>query len=249
MIPGGRKERIAKAFSAKASGYDLAADVQWLVARRLAERVERLEGPGRILEIGCGTGFLSGWLTSAFPDSEVVLTDISASMLERCRARIGDRPRYVVLDGERPESLQGKFDLIVASLAFQWFVDLKGGLERLSKFLAPGGEMQFATLGRMSFVEWREAHAKLGLTCGTPQYPGIEDFPWPAGFRHRAEEELLRQPYADGRDFIKTLKALGAGEPAPGYTPLSAGAFRRLLASLEHEFTVTYHVLFGEIRA
>ena len=247
MTSNGRKERIAKSFSSRAGGYDLAADVQWLVAGRLADRIERIERPKRVLEIGCGTGFLSGRLMAAFPDSDMVLTDISPSMLERCHARVGDRPRYVVLDGERPERLEGRYDLIVASLAFQWFVDLKGGLERLSYLLAPEGRMLFATLGPKTFAEWRAAHVRLGLVCGTPQFPGVEDFPWPEGFGHRANEELLRQPYADGRDFVKTLKALGAGEPAPGYTPLSAGSFRRLLASLDHEFAVTYHVLFGEI--
>ena len=58
----------------------------------------------------------------------------------------------------------------------------------------------------------------------------------------------MHQPYADGHDFVRSLKALGASEPAPGHRPLTPGAFRRLLASLEGGFTVTYHVLFGEVR-
>jgi malonyl-CoA O-methyltransferase len=246
-----RKDRIAKAFESQAGVYDVAADVQWMVANRLAERIDtvRLPRAPRILEIGCGTGFLSVRLAEAFPRGDLVLTDIAASMLERCRARVGDGPRYVVLDGERPQGLEGEFDLIAASLAFQWFVDLPAALERLSALLAPGGRMMFSTLGLRTFAEWREAHAALGLACGTPVYPSPEDFPWPVGYRHRIEEELIRQPYADGRDFVKSLKVLGAGEPAPGYRPLSPGAFRRLLARLEGSFSATYHVLFGEISA
>ncbi len=251
MASDERKDRIARAFSARAGIYDVAADVQWLVASRLAERIEDagLAGVGRILEIGCGTGFLSARLDDAFPDSELVLTDIAPSMLDRCRTRVGNRPRYLVLDGERPERLSERFDLIVSSLAFQWFVDLRAGLERLSGLLAPGGRMMFATLGRKTFIEWREAHRALGLVCGTPQYPGPDEFPWPAGFGHRVDEELVRQPYGDGHDFVKSLKALGASEPAPGYRPLSPGAFRRLLLSLDSGFTATYHILFGEILA
>jgi malonyl-CoA O-methyltransferase len=168
-------------------------------------------------------------------------------MLERCRARIGDGPRYQVVDGERPRGLVGPFDLIASSLAFQWFVDLQGGLDRLGDLLAPGGRMMFATLGEKTFIEWRDAHAALGLACGTPEYPSVAGFPWPAEGSHRMDEELVRQPYADGHDFVKTLKALGAGEPAPGHRPLSAGAFRRLLHSLDDGFTATYHVLYGEI--
>ncbi len=246
-----RKQRITRAFAARASGYDSAADVQWLVASRLAERIEAapLRPNGRILEIGCGTGFLSARLAEAFPDAELVLTDIAASMLERCRIRLGERPQYRVLDGERPHGLEGGFDLIASSLALQWFVDLRGGIDRLGALLAPGGRMMFATLGRKTFGEWRQAHGALGLVCGTPEYPGADDFPWPPAAPHRLEEELIRQPYDDGHDFVRTLKALGAGEPAPGHQPLSPGSFRRLLTSLQSEFTATYHILYGELYA
>ncbi|MDR3437244.1 methyltransferase [Telmatospirillum sp.] len=246
-----RKHRIVHAFSSRASGYDSAADVQWLVATRLAERIKAtsLAPSCRVLEIGCGTGFLSQRLAETFPDGELVLTDIAASMLDRCRAKVGHRPHYQVLDGERPNGLEGQFDLIASSLAFQWFVDLEEGVRRLSAYLAPGGRMMFATLGRKTFVEWREAHEALGLVCGTPQYPGPGDFPWPAEARHAMDEELIRQPYDDGHDFVRTLKALGAGEPAPGHRPLSPGAFRRLLASLEGEFAATYHILYGDLFA
>ncbi|MTJ80985.1 MAG: methyltransferase [Telmatospirillum sp.] len=246
-----RKHRIARSFSSRAGGYDSAADVQWLVSMRLAERIKALPLPPacRILEIGCGTGFLSTRLAEAFPEAELVLTDIAPSMLERCRAKVGNRPRYRVLDGERPQGLDGPFDLIASNLAFQWFVDIREGLARLSELLAPGGRIMFATLGQKTFGEWRDAHDSLGLTCGTPEYPGAGDFPWPAGSRHGMEEELIRQPYDDGHDFVKTLKALGAGEPAPGHHPLSPGAFRRLLASLEGGFAATYHILYGELIA
>ncbi|HXP97847.1 MAG TPA: methyltransferase [Telmatospirillum sp.] len=246
-----RKQRIAQAFSTKAGGYDSAADVQWLVASRLAERIEAagLPSHSRVLEIGCGTGFLSARLADCFSDGELVLTDIAASMLERCRARVGGRPRYLVLDGERPQGLEGGYDLIASSLAFQWFVDLQGGIDRLRGLLAPGGRLMFATLGRKTFKEWRQAHSALGLICGTPEYPSVDDFPWPPGSSQTLDEELVRQPYDDGHDFVRTLKALGAGEPAPGHQPLSAGSFRRLLNSLQGEFNATYHILYGRLQS
>ena len=246
-----RKSRIVDAFTRRAGGYDMAADVQWLVARRLADRIQAapLAKARRILEIGCGTGFLSAHLADAFPQGDLVLTDIAASMLARCKSRVGERPRYLVVDGERPEGLDGQFDLIASSLAFQWFVDLPAGLRRLASLLAPGGRMMFATLGRDTFGEWRSAHQALGLVCGTPDYPGADDFPWPNGVGCQMEEEILRQPYADGHDFVRSLKALGAGEPSPGHRPLSPGAMRRLLASLEGGFAASYHILFGELVA
>lgn len=244
-----RKARIAQAFSSRAATYDDAAALQWAVANRLAERIGSAAAapPQRILEIGCGTGFLSARLADAFPRSDLLLTDIAPYMLSRCRSRLGDRHRYQVLDGERPERLTGQFDLIASSLAFQWFADLRGGLERLSQLLAPGGRMLFATLGCRTFIEWRQVHADLGLPCGAQNYPSAEDFPWPDGFSHGIDAELVAQPHATGADFVRSLKLLGAHEPAPGYRPLPPGAFRRLLASLQGGFSVTYHLLYGEI--
>ncbi len=244
----GRKGRIARAFSARAGSYDDVAAVQRVVAARVAELVVASGvRPGRILEIGCGTGFLSEALAAAFPGAELVLTDISAAMLARCRARLGDGPAYMVLDGEHPEAAGGGFDLIVSSLAMQWFGDLRGGLARLAGLLAPGGRMVFATLGAGTFAEWAAAHAALGLVSGTPAYPALDAVPWPEGFGHAGGEEFLTQGYADGAAFARRLKLLGAGVPAAGYKPLAPGALRRVLELLRGGFEVTYHVLYGEV--
>jgi malonyl-CoA O-methyltransferase len=248
-VMSNRKARIAEAFSMGARTYDDAATVQWSVAHRLAERIgsATVESSQRILEIGCGTGLLSAQLVRAFPDSELLLTDIAPSMLNRCRARLGNYHRYQLLDGERPEELSGKFDLIVSSLAFQWFADLRGALNRLSRYLAPRGRMVFATLGYDTFSEWRQIHTDQGLSCGAHHYPSAADFPWPDGFSRRLHAEWVAQSHASGLDFVRSLKMIGAHEPVSGHQRLAPGALRRLLASLEGGFSVTYHILYGEI--
>ena len=87
------------------------------------------------------------------------------------------------------------------------------------------------------------------LFRSTPVYPKPDAFPWPAPpFQHDYAEERILHPYADGRDFVNSLKLLGASEPAPGYKPLSPGAMRKLLTSLEGGFEATYHVIYGEVR-
>lgn len=244
-----RKTRIAQAFSAQAQAYENAAPVQRLVAARLAERIAASAAtpPRRILEIGCGTGLLSAHLASMFPESDLLLTDISPAMLARCRATLGNRPRYQLLDGEHPASLDQPFDLIASSLAFQWFTDLRGAIERLSRLLTPNGRLLFATLGSETFIEWRRAHAALNLPCGTQTYPSPETFPWPTAPPHTLNSELITHPYANGAAFARSLKTLGAREPAPTHRPLPPGTFRRLLTTLNGNFPVTYHVLYGEV--
>ena len=243
------KSRVATAFTRQAAAYDSVAAVQREVARRLARwAASRLPAPPtRIVEIGCGTGLLSAELAAAFPDARLQLTDISPAMLERTRARLGDRHEYRVLDGEHPEGVEGGFDLIASSLAMQWFADLPGALARLSGLLAPGGRLYFTTLGTGSFAEWRAAHAALGLPCGLHDYPEARAFPWPPGVTGTIEEELLTEHHASGQAFARALKTLGASEPAPGHRPLPPGAFRKVLHALRGGFAVTYHVLYGEI--
>src|SRR3546814_14322438 len=63
------------------------------------------------------------------------------------------------MDGEAPIFEGEWFDLILSSLAFQWFDDLGGAVGRLAGLLRPGGSLIFSTLGRGSFARWRSAHA------------------------------------------------------------------------------------------
>lgn len=245
------EKRLVQAAFSRAAQYDSVATVQAEAATRLAHKIAaRLPAaPARILEIGCGTGLLSRQLAAAFPAAHLTLTDISPAMLERCRARLGPGPTYRLLDGEMADGIEGPFDLIASSLAMQWFADLPGSLARLTRLLPPGGRLVFATLGRHSFKEWRGAHQALGLPCGLHHYPGPADFPPQAGLAAHIEEEMIAEHHASGQAFVQALKTLGAATPRPGYRPLPPGAFRRLLARLEGDFAVTYHILYVEIAA
>ena len=241
------KERIAAAFSARAADYDHVAGVQRQVAHRLAARIAAaLSAPPKcILEIGCGTGLLSAHLASLYPQADLLLTDISPVMLERARIRLGSRASYRHMDGEAPDPALGRFDLIASSLALQWFTDLRGGIARLADLLIPGGKFVFATLGAESFAEWRAAHEALGLRPGLHPYPPVDSFPWP---EHRAgtmEVETIRDHHADGHAFVRSLKNLGAGQPAPGHKPLTPAQFRRVLKPFQAGCTASYQVVYG----
>nr|WP_295739258.1 methyltransferase domain-containing protein [uncultured Acidocella sp.] len=227
---------IALHFAKAAKRYDEIAQVQPRVAAALAARLGG--APRRILEIGCGTGGLSQHLARLFPQAELVLTDISAEMLEICEARLGGRGRFLRMDGQAPDAGLGRFELIVSSLAMQWFEDLPASLERLAAMLAPGGEMRFATLGAGTFAEWR---AVLGDAGGLHAYPAASEFPW----RAQIEAEIFVEHHASGRAFLRALKAIGAQTPRAGHRPVSASVMRRALARTANGFDVRYEVLFG----
>ncbi len=237
------KTAVTAAFGAAAGTYDASAGLQQDVARALAQRIagRALPPEPRILEIGCGTGFLSRLLVALNP-ADLLLTDISPSMLGACRNGI-DAPnaRFMILDGEEPEAAGGPFDLICSSLAFQWFNDLPAALQRLSAMLAPGGSLMFATIGAESFHEWKAAHATRGLPSGVRDYPSATEL--------MCDEERLVRSYADGRNFLEHLRQIGAHLPEGNHRPLSPGALRSILRQFESGIDVTYHILYGCVRS
>jgi len=234
-----------KGFGAQAAVYDEVAHVQADVARRLAARLGG--SPARILEIGCGTGLLSAHLTAKFPAAKLVLTDVAPEMLLQARGKFGTGPAYCVMDGQHPDASLGAFDLIVSSLAFQWFDDLPGALVRLAAMLAPGGVLAFATLGAESFAEWRAAHVEMGLACGLRDYVAAEMFPWPAGVAGRLSVEVIEEWHPSGRDFARGMKRLGAATAPLEHRPVGSGKFRALLKRFENGFTARYEILYGVI--
>lgn len=236
---------VADRFTAAAPYYDKTVHTQPIIANHLAARLSG--APKRILEIGCGTGGLSAHLLNKFPESELVLSDISPSMLALCARMIGTKARYQLIDVEALPPSMPSFDLIVSSMALQWVLDLQQTLKNLISHLSPGGQLAFALLGDQNFKEWRALLQQSGVTPGLHEYPSVEGFCWPAPYHGRIEEELLQEHHENGRAFLKSLKKMGAATPRAGHRPVSPAAMRRALKASEAGFTVSYHVLYGSL--
>ena len=256
-----RKAAVAAAFGAAASGYEAEAALQRRVAERLAERVAAQPSPQapRILELGCGTGFLTRALARRWPRAHWLITDLSPAMVGHCRDHADfacAEARFLAMDGERPCLLpprgEGGFDVICMSLAMQWFADPAQALAGLAGLLAPDGLLAWSTLAEGAFAEWRQAHAALGLAAGTPDYLSAAALArlWPAGGTGAVELEAIRSHHPDGLAFLRALRAIGADVPASGHQPLPAGALRRVLRHFTAPagVTVTYNIAYGLYR-
>ena len=232
--------QIANAFH-RARDYDRHAAVQRIVAGRLAERILALDVPhgARILEIGCGTGFLGAGLVGRLPYRHYWMTDIAPGMLDRARQRFtgSEGVHFAEMDGAEP-TITGPFDLICSSLAMQWLPDLGDAVAKLRGLLAPAGQLAFTTLAAGSFAQWRAAYGD--AMPGTPDYPSVDAL---RALGLDVSLETIDHRYRNAHDFLAALKAIGAGTPQPGYRPLSPSLLRQIMKRFDAEGTDVRHVI------
>ncbi len=68
----------------------------------------------QVLDVGCGTG--TGMVQYVEAGCGVVGVDVSAAMLERATARLGDRAELHLTDGDTLPFDRGRFDLVTTSM-------------------------------------------------------------------------------------------------------------------------------------
>lgn len=229
--------------------------MQRSVAATLATRIAALDLPAspRVLEFGCGTGFLTRALREAGVSGTWLVTDLAPAMIERARIALGPLPdvEYAALDAERGPFPAGPFDLICSSLALQWFDDAPAALFRLSKLLAPGGHLIVTTLAPGSFAEWHAAHRAEGLEAGTPAFAPMEEFArlCDEGLDVALDVAPVIDRPGTARGFLRGVKAIGAGTPAGGHRPLTPPQLRRVMGQFDRNGgNVTYEVLTCHLR-
>jgi ubiquinone/menaquinone biosynthesis C-methylase UbiE len=108
-------------------------------------RVIELAGarPGmRILDLACGPGNLSRRLASmAAPGGEAVGVDLAPGMIELARSAGIPNARFEVMDIERLDFADAKFDVAVCGHGLQFVPDLSRALREARRVLKAGGKL------------------------------------------------------------------------------------------------------------
>ena len=119
------------------AGYEQISDLQrWLAGRALAAM--HLRGDERVLDVGCGDGYVSRLLAAELPHGSVTGVDASPRMIEVARSRpapAGARLRFDlrnVLDRGFSDNYSDDFDLVVSFNALHWVADQRAALSRLA---------------------------------------------------------------------------------------------------------------------
>ncbi len=212
--------------------YEAQAIVQRHAAEHLAERLGahlHTLAP-RILEIGCGTGFLTRKLMARFSPSELVLNDLCPDM-GICFSNL-PRTRFVPGDA-RTLTWDGAYDAIASSSAVQWFGDLKAFARRCAEALHPQGFLAVSGFGPANLREIK------ALTGRGLEYPAFEAFV--AAFAddfepletERATEVLH---FADAYAVLRHLKETGVTATGAGEAPWTKSRLDALAAAYAEQF-------------
>ncbi len=236
------KRDVVERFSQTALGYEHHAQLQKLVAARLARFFPKMDNPD-ILEIGCGTGFLTAHLLAHYPDAHFQITDLSQAMLDQCAQNFRDYKQlhFSLLDGEHPD-LEKRYDLIATSMTAQWFAQPAKSLAQLRGLLKPSGVLLYSTIGLGLFPQWRAVLSELGLPCGLVD---IGELPVLIG------EDIHPMHFTSGMAFLQNLKVTGASTPRPDYHSLSAGELRSAIRLFESKMQARadWHILYGQLQS
>jgi SAM-dependent methyltransferase len=99
-----------------------------------------------ILEIGCGTAYVSAWLARAGGRPTAVdLSDAQVRSARRCQVRFGIHFPLAESDGERLPFAARSFDLVVSEYGAGPWCDPARWLPEAARVLRPGGRLVFLT--------------------------------------------------------------------------------------------------------
>ena len=123
-------------------GYEQISDLQrWLAGRAVA--LLRLHGDERVLDVGCGDGYVSRLLATRVPSGELVGIDASPRMIEVARSRPGPTDSRLRFDvGDVLElNLEDEFDLVVSFNTLHWVIDQRAALVQLAGAVRGSGRV------------------------------------------------------------------------------------------------------------
>ncbi|HEU4623489.1 MAG TPA: malonyl-ACP O-methyltransferase BioC [Steroidobacteraceae bacterium] len=153
---------VRSAFERASAAYEAAAVLQARVGGELLERLALFKfEPQLVLDLGAGTGRLTGELKRAYKRATVVALDIAPGMLREARRHLGLFRRFerVCGDVRRLPFADASVDLAVSNLMLQWCDDLDVALAEIRRVLKPDGFFSFSTFGPDTLRELRSAWA------------------------------------------------------------------------------------------
>jgi trans-aconitate 2-methyltransferase len=142
-----------------AATYDRVATPQLEWSAAVIDRLE-LRGDELVLDAGCGAGGVTEQLIERLPEGRVIGVDADADMVEKARAKLGER--VLVLHQDLAElALPEPVDAVFSNAVFHWVPDHERLFARLHSALKPGGRVSFQCGGEGNTAAFKAVAAEV----------------------------------------------------------------------------------------
>jgi malonyl-CoA O-methyltransferase len=228
------KAKIRQSFSAASTTYDGVAELQRTVGYALLDAVES-QITGTLLDIGCGTGFLTAELLRFRPEQLIAL-DIALPMLQATRnklvgwgelanpnnplivgVRASPQPTHYALlcaDAEHLPLINNSVNHVFSNLALQWCSNLGAVFTDIKRLLKSDGQFIFSTFAPHTLQELKAAWQSVDDYAHVNDFYNaeqLEDFLQQAGFTDIYITRTLYTPHYDSvLTLMRELKHIGA---------------------------------------
>lgn len=244
------KHLIHQRFAKSIRSYEEYAQAQSVIASKLCSLLSSVlaEEPGRVLEVGCGTGTFTRRFLQKFHPEELVLNDICPEVEETLSDLLTSADTDTASDGGSLShtplvcfvpgdaelcQLPGDRDLIVSCSVMQWFEDPGAFIVRCRTLLRDGGCLALTTFGPDNL---QEITSVTGTGLSYLPLEWLHGLLTDAGLRAvLAEEEHLTLNFPSPSDVLRHLKHTGV-------TGITRTAWTR--GRLE-EFSAMYSARYG----
>ncbi len=225
------KRLVQDRFGKNMTTYNQAATVQKAVCTQLSQELKRHlpNRINRVLEIGCGTGFLTQMLAEwMIPDTYYAndLVPNAGRWVQRYFENSNTKFEFLAGDGEHIPYPQ-ELNAIVTTSAIQWFQNFNYFTDKARNALSTHGVLAFATFGQNNFKEIRD------ITGAGLEYLSLEEHldallpHYTIEFQQESKNEMV---FNNSMEVLRHIKHIGAnGITTEKWTPKTL-----------HEFLETY---------
>ncbi|MEL7022720.1 MAG: methyltransferase domain-containing protein [Pseudomonadota bacterium] len=180
-------EKLAHAYSAKS---ETKAENGYNEHPAMRSCIGSVDGLA-VLDAGCGPGFLTRDLVAGGA-RRVVGFDISPTMIEIARERVGNDAEFMIADLAKPLDLPGDvFDLVVSSLAIDYVRDWSVPLAEFHRVLSDNGRLVMSVQHPMGSYQWFQPPSAFGVHYCETEWKGFTDEPVVVPDYYRSFEEII----------------------------------------------------------
>ncbi len=205
-------ERIAQRFAAAAQHYDEQAIAQRQSAAYLLAEMNCV---GTVLDVGCGTGWLTQQIAQQRSVDSVYALDIAHDML--CSMYLDDDKVFKIqADASNLPIKSNSVDVVVSNFALQWLTEPSVFVGHLQRILRQGGQFALAlpVHGTLCEVEqaWRAVDDQPHINSFYTAEYWINLLQLQGFTIVKQQQQAFFQYYDSTKELLKSLKTIGANE-------------------------------------